>query len=123
MNNPWHQLNKRDESGSPEISAEATLAPESLWFDGHFPGAPILPGIAQLAMVRDMLRRHVAGTGGQIAIVAIKRVRFRQMIKPSDTIMLTAAREPDDPSAYKFRVTVQNQVACSGTMVTVPGER
>ncbi len=120
MNTTWHQLKNLYESDSIEISAETTVAPDSLWFDGHFPGSPILPGIAQLAIVSDMLRENAARGGRHIEIVAIKRVRFRQMIRPSDTIRCTAEPDANDPAAYKFRVTVNGQVACNGTMVTAP---
>lgn len=120
MNNPWHQLKNLDLSDSIEISAETIVTPDSLWFDGHFPGSPILPGIAQLALVSDMLREYAARSGGHIDIVAIKRVRFRQMIRPDDALRLTAEPERNDPSAYKFRVTVNGQIVCNGTMVTAP---
>jgi 3-hydroxyacyl-[acyl-carrier-protein] dehydratase len=120
MKNTWHQLKNLEKSDSTEFSAETTVTHDSLWFEGHFPGSPILPGIAQLALVSDMLRDHAARSGGDINIVAIKRVRFRQFIKPGDPLQLTAEADAHDPSAYKFRVMVNGQVACNGVMVTAP---
>lgn len=120
MNTTWHQLHILDTSDSIEISAETTLSPDSLWFDGHFPGSPILPGIAQLALVSDMLKKHAEQCGERIDIISIKRVRFRQMVRPSDTLKLSAEKDSQDPSAYKFRVTIDGQLACNGTMLTAP---
>lgn len=118
MNNQWHSLKNLKGSGSREITAETTLTPESLWFDGHFPGSPILPGIAQLAIVSEMIREHAGMEGRSISVSRIERVRFRQFVRPGDTLTMAAAADPDDPSAYKFRVLVNGQIACNGVMIT-----
>jgi 3-hydroxymyristoyl/3-hydroxydecanoyl-(acyl carrier protein) dehydratase len=59
MKKQWHSIKNLQDNGQKIISAEVTLEPESCWFDGHFPGFPILPGIAQLAIVSDMLKADV----------------------------------------------------------------
>jgi 3-hydroxyacyl-[acyl-carrier-protein] dehydratase len=120
MNTTWHQLKNLDKSDSIEISADTAVMHDSLWFDGHFPGTPILPGIAQLAIVSDMLKEHAARSGGNIDIVAIRRVRFRQFIRPGDRLRMSAEADRQEPGAYKFRVTVNGQIACNGIMMTAP---
>jgi 3-hydroxymyristoyl/3-hydroxydecanoyl-(acyl carrier protein) dehydratase len=120
MNNTWHLLKNLKESDTKEISAETTIAPDSLWFNGHFPGSPILPGIAQLALVSDALHEFARRKGGNIAIIGISRVRFRQFIKPNESLLVKAVPEENNPSVYKFKVLVNGQVACNGLMVTAP---
>jgi 3-hydroxyacyl-[acyl-carrier-protein] dehydratase len=120
MYNNWHFLKNLKETDSFEISAEATLEPDSLWFDGHFPGTPILPGIAQLALAFDAIQEHSKRNGSPVVLSSISRVRFRQFIKPGDTVLVTAVPEKQDPALYKFRVTVGGQLACSGSMKTAP---
>ncbi len=120
MDNKWHFLKNLKETDSLEISAETTLEPDSLWFDGHFPGTPILPGIAQLTFAFDAIQEHSKQKGRPVALSSISRVRFRQFIKPGDTVQVTAVPEKEDPSLYKFRVTVGGQLACSGSMKTAP---
>jgi len=120
MNNTWHVLKNLKESDTKEISAEAAVSPESLWFDGHFPGSPILPGIAQLALVSDALQEFARTKGGDIAVVEISRVRFRKFIKPDDQLQVKASPDNEDPSMFKFKVLVNGQVACNGMMTTAP---
>jgi 3-hydroxyacyl-[acyl-carrier-protein] dehydratase len=120
MNKTWHLLKNLNESDTKEISAETTVTPDSLWFNGHFPGTPILPGIAQLALVSDTLREYARCRGGNIAIVEINRVRFRQFIKPNDVLQVKAEPGKEDPSVFKFKVLANGQVACNGIMVTAP---
>jgi 3-hydroxyacyl-[acyl-carrier-protein] dehydratase len=120
MNRPWHSVQNTTQTGSHDISAEATLDRDSLWFDGHFPGAPILPGIAQLAIVSDLLKRHAETQGRAVAISSLSRVRFRQFIRPDDTVAVTITQDGEDPSAFKFKLIVKGQAACSGQVRTAP---
>ncbi len=120
MNDNWHFLKNLKGNDSLEISAEATLEPESRWFDGHFPGSPILPGIAQLTLAFDAIQEYSKRNGRAVSLSGVTRVRFRQFIKPGDTVLVTAIPEKDDPAWYKFKVTVGGQVACSGSMKTAP---
>ena len=122
MNTDWHFLKNLEETDSLEISAEATLDPGSSWFDGHFPGTPILPGIAQLALAFDAIQEHSKRQGSPLSLSGISRVRFRQFIRPGDTVRVTADPDRDDPALYKFRVTVGGQVACNGIMKTAPAD-
>lgn len=116
----WHSLNNFKETDSEKIFAEATLEPESFWFDGHFPGTPILPGIAQLAIAYEAIQKYAQKRGNPIKIERMTRVRFRQFIKPGVTIQVTAAPEKHDPSIYKFKLMVDGQVVCNGFMKTAP---
>ena len=114
--------NPRDD-GSHEISAESTPGRDSLWFDGHFPGAPILPGIAQLAVVSDLLAWHAEKQGRSAAISSFSRVRFRQFIRPDDTVSVTITPEVGNPAAFKFRIVSRGQLACSGQVrMAAPAE-
>ncbi|HOD13106.1 MAG TPA: hypothetical protein PK307_00080 [Spirochaetota bacterium] len=106
------------EDGPHELSAEATPGRDSLWFDGHFPGSPILPGIAQLGMVSDLLKWHAENQGASVSISSFSRVRFRQFIHPDDAVTVTITPEGGDPTAYKFRIVAKGQLACSGQFRT-----
>ncbi len=53
---------------------------DGAWFEGHFPGRPILPGIAALALLAD------AHDGGPVQ--RIVHARFRQVIAPGERLAL-----------------------------------
>lgn len=57
------------------------------WFDGHFPGRPILPGVAALALIAAALDRG--------PVRAIAHARFRSTIAPAERLALEA-RPLDD---------------------------
>ncbi|OHD72196.1 MAG: hypothetical protein A2W19_14910 [Spirochaetes bacterium RBG_16_49_21] len=118
MNKEWHSLKNLRVTETPEISAEATIKPDSSWFDGHFPGFPILPGIAQLGIVSDLIRMAAANKGKTISISQIWKVRFRQFIRPNDTVSVVTSPDKHDPNTYRFKLLVKGQIACNGVMAT-----
>ncbi len=95
--------------------ARARVDAESIWFDGHFPGRPILPGIAQLSLVTQVLHHH---TGRRLRVVGYKRVRFRQMIQPADWMQISL--KMSDTKQILFQITVNAEVAAGGIVVVEP---
>lgn len=96
------------------LVADVWVPAESPWFDGHFPSHPVLPGIAQLGMVADLIQ---AARGLPARVVEVSRVRFKQMILPGDRLQVSAEPRPGHAGAYAFRLTREEAVICSGTMI------
>ena len=113
----WYSLTNIKRSSSNEIFADAIASGKSPWFSGHFPGEPILPGIAQLGMVFDAIKQ---ACGKNLNISGVKRVKFKQIIKPSDKIQIIVRGKNDDNSLYTFQVMVDSRVACNGIMTVEP---
>ena len=109
----WHSITNIKRSSSNEILADAIASGKSPWFSGHFPGEPILPGVAQLGMVFDAIKQV---RGKKLKISGVKRVKFKQIIKPGDNIQIIAREKNDDNSLYTFQVMVDSHIACNGIM-------
>lgn len=64
------------------------------FFQGHFPGNPIMPGVLQLeamAQVGGVLLNHLTQHDGQIAFfLTIDKARFRRILKPGDQLRIEA---------------------------------
>ena len=91
-------------------TAHIRVAADSPWFDGHFPEAPVLPGVAQLGMVHDLLCRML---GRRLPVNQVGRVRFKQIIRPGDRLTLTVNAGSDGESR-SFRITGDQGLVCSG---------
>ena len=110
----WYSLTNIKRSSSNEILADATASGKSPWFSGHFPGEPILPGVALLGMVFDSINQ---ACGKKLKISGVKRVKFKQIIKPGDKIQIIASKKNGDNSLYTFQVMVDSKIACNGIMI------
>ncbi len=101
------------ENSDGGITASARVPGTSLLFSGHFPDDPIVPGIAQLGLVSEMLRQ----SGSARRPRQVRRIRFKRVIRP-DEIMWIHIFPPDGAcDIRKFKVVVGGKTACSGTMI------
>ena len=96
------------------LSAELVFPPEGVWFAGHFPGFPVLPGVAQLFFVRKFARRAFpdfpdAGS--------YRRVKFRRLVRPGERTVLEIRR--NGPGAFSFGMSVAGSIALSGEVMSV----
>ena len=110
----WYVLKELTRSDKNEIEADIQVPSDSPWFDGHFPGEPILPGVAQIGMVFDAIRK---ARNQDLKISSVRRVRFKQIIRPDDKLKLIAAPLKENTGAYSFRILVENEAVCSGVMM------
>ena len=74
----------------------------------------MLPGIAQLSLVFDTVRQAFHE---KLYIKGVKKVKFKQIIKPNDTLEISATQDLDDSSVYSFHIKVDEKIACRGTMI------
>ena len=109
----WYMLKEINLSKENEISTDIHVSPDSPWFDGHFPGEPILPGVAQIGMVFDAIRK---AHNRDLNISGVRRVRFKRMIRPDDRLKIIATPLNREMDAYSFRILIQDEAVCSGVM-------
>ena len=112
--NRWYSLTNITCSDSNEIFAEAEAGEDSLWFSGHFPEAPILPGIAQLALILDSLQEAFKSN---LRITGLTRVKFKQIIKPGNTLKINITDKKGDAKSYFFKIMIKDKIACTGTFI------
>ena len=123
----WHSVSdaRRDSSGA--VVAKADAPADSPWFSGHFPGEPILPGIAQLHMALEALR---TATPEGFRLVGVRRVRFKQVIRPGEPLTVTVkpeigARNHGGKTAgggrgqdrWSFQIKRNDDIACMGALI------
>lgn len=68
------------------------LSANEPFFQGHFPGHPVMPGVLQLesmAQVGGVLLSRVLKQEGRIAyFIAIDNARFRRIVQPGDQMRI-----------------------------------
>lgn len=115
MTDQWNLLNEVKSVGPNSLEAGVLVPVDSVWFTGHFPGEPILPGIALIHSVYEAIEQNARERGESVHISSLKRIRFTGPVRPGETLALSITREDaHGESLFHFKVTVRENVVCSG---------
>ncbi len=95
-----------------KIVASITTDADSPWFSGHFPDNPILPGIAQLKMVADLISKSKQGN---LSMTGLSRVKFKKIVRPGELLEICVEHGSKDDQ-YNFKITSGGDDVCSGWM-------
>ncbi len=117
MENQWSLLKEVRETNNNHIEALADIPSDSPWFSGHFPGEPILPGIALIHLVRQAIEQVELEKGNPLHLHSLKRVRFMQPVRPGDTLSVRISAEiGTEDMLFSFKVLCKESIVSSGMM-------
>ena len=118
LESQWSLLKEIKGSNHNYIEALADASADSPWFSGHFPGEPILPGIALIYMAEQAIFRDALAKGGQVFLQALKRVRFTRPVRPGETLSINiSGEEAGEEILFSFKIMNKENIVCSGTIV------
>jgi len=69
------------------------------FFEGHFPGMPVLPGVMQVQLARELAEKSF-GCGPVLR--AVRKMKFARMILPGDKVELEVEDVGGGTIAYVF---------------------
>jgi 3-hydroxyacyl-[acyl-carrier-protein] dehydratase len=99
------------------VGQKAVTATE-WYFQGHFPGLPVMPGVLQVEALAQTMGVYVAkqeGFGDRIGLFAsIDACRFKRIVQPGDTLRLEVTMEKLGRRFGRGRAvaSVDGEVAC-----------
>ena len=110
------------------VALKAVTATE-WFFQGHFPGLPVMPGVLQVEALAQTMAIYVAkqpGFGDRIGLFAgIDGCRFKRVVSPGDTLRLEVTMEKLGSRFGRGRgiASVDGETACEVTIsFVIPGE-
>jgi 3-hydroxymyristoyl/3-hydroxydecanoyl-(acyl carrier protein) dehydratase len=94
------------EQNTPERCVRCVRVPERYgYFNGHFPGYPLLPGAAQLSELVVPFVRTVQPELGRLTRMA--RLKFQERIVPNDLVEVSLRFAPDSADAVATERSVE----------------
>ena len=104
------------------IRGEKGVTATEWFFQGHFPGLPVMPGVLQVEALAQTMAVYVArteGFGDRMGLfAAIDEVRFKRLVQPGDRLSLEITMEKLGRRMGRGRAvaSVDGEVACEGIL-------
>jgi 3-hydroxyacyl-[acyl-carrier-protein] dehydratase len=104
------------------IRGEKAVTATEWYFQGHFPGLPVMPGVLQVEALAQTMAVYVArteGFGSRMGLfAAIDEVRFKRIVQPGDRLSLEITMEKLGRRMGRGRAVaaVDGEVACEGIL-------
>jgi 3-hydroxyacyl-[acyl-carrier-protein] dehydratase len=108
------------------VAAEAVknVALSEDFFDDHFPRRPVMPGVlmieglAQLAgLLLEASLKQQFSRDAKAILTVVERTKFREMIRPGDTLLYRAEVKSVNPNGGKAAA----QATCNGRLAVSTG--
>jgi 3-hydroxyacyl-[acyl-carrier-protein] dehydratase len=102
------------------------------FFNGHFPGTPVMPGVliieamAQAAGIlgfKTMCKKP--SDGSMYYFVGSEKIRFKRPVVPGDKLQLEASIVAEKRGIWKFdcKATVEGELVSSGVIICADREK
>ncbi|NTW07537.1 MAG: hypothetical protein HGB33_07215 [Syntrophaceae bacterium] len=118
MEDHWQLLQGVLSKEQNQMEAQAFVPTDSLWFSGHFPGYPILPGIALIYLVWQAIVRDAGQRNEKISLESLKKVRFAKPVRPGENLsVIVTGSQSVEETLYSFKVIAREIVVCTGLIV------
>lgn len=95
-----------------EVRVTGRADDDLAFFEGHFPGMPIFPGVGQIEWAERCARIHFEPDG---PCTTLRKIKFQSLIRPGRMLYLTLSRKPGS-ATVTFRIESDDGPVSSGQL-------
>jgi UDP-3-O-[3-hydroxymyristoyl] N-acetylglucosamine deacetylase/3-hydroxyacyl-[acyl-carrier-protein] dehydratase len=89
---PFLMLDRVLEVKGEEISALKNVTINEPFFQGHYPGNPVMPGVLQIEAMAQaagvLMLRKISSEGKTALFMSCDKVKFRRAVRPGDQLVI-----------------------------------
>ena len=93
------------------ITARFLFKKQLEFFEGHFPGNPILPGVFQIEMVKYILEKSLQTS---LCLHSIKKTKFSNLIHPDTVIVVEITINRTEKALFDVKAIVRTEDVIAG---------
>ncbi|MCF6169887.1 MAG: hydroxymyristoyl-ACP dehydratase [Bacteroidales bacterium] len=96
---------RKVETDEDSLTADILLNPNHKVYQGHFPGQPVVPGVIQLQIVKEVLEKSL---GVELFMNKVNSVKYLRIITPGDSpkLKITIAFRRTGDSGYNVNAQI-----------------
>ena len=107
--NPMLMLDRAQEIDEKHWVGMKNVSMDEAFFQGHFPGHPIMPGVLQLEAMKQLCELAVRSTldpagAADVYLKEVNKVKFRRPANPGDRIKIESEIVELEANTAKFKV-------------------
>mgnify|MGYP001474978349 FL=1 len=108
-----------------EITAQKNVSNNEPFFQGHFPGYPVFPGVllleamAQATAILDVESNNRDMSKHLYYFVGIDNARFKKQVVPGDIVLINAKLIQSKSEVHKFSAEckVDDEIVCKADLI------
>ncbi len=99
------------DSSDQQLEATLLFNPDHEVYLGHFPGQPVVPGVIQLLIVKELLEQHLKQ---KLKLVSMSQAKFLNMIVPDRQAVMTSITYKTDVNLLQVDASLfKNNQCCT----------
>ena len=119
---PFLLVDKILEMDENHVIAVKNVTYNEPYFQGHFPGQPVMPGVLVIeatAQAAGFLIYLTTGDTGLFYFAGLDNVRFKRIVEPGDQLFMHITVEKQRKNFWKFNgeAKVDGQLACTADIL------
>ncbi len=115
---PLLLVDRVTEATPERVLGEKYVTANEPFFRGHFPAAPVMPGVLLMESMFQLIWLHWGGDRG-FHLCGVKRLKLRRSVVPGDVLELeaTVVEMNEQPWRFKCFGRVEGKVAVEGELI------
>lgn len=124
---PFLLVDRVLEMDAESITAIKNVTMNEPFFQGHFPGYPVMPGVLIVEAMAQVAGIHTIATAEEVPenalffFMGVDEVKFRKQVVPGDQLVLklTVLKKKRDLVKAKGEAYVDGVLACEGILTAI----